>query len=108
MIHIPPRDIPNGSAGVWRGPCLDAVEVLKYVVGVWPEEYWPTAVAVPFAEVWSVDPGPCRSGPFPSCSRVVGVGRRFGHCDPTVRAVVRVVAGPSRSHITPPTGRSGR
>ena len=53
MIWEPKRtEIPNGSAGVWRGPCFDAVEILKHVVAAgWPEELWPTAVSIPFAEV---------------------------------------------------------
>jgi hypothetical protein len=53
MIWTPKRmEIPNGSAGVWRGPCFDAAEVLKHVVaGGWPEQLWPEAVAIPFAEV---------------------------------------------------------
>ncbi len=51
VIWIPPKDIPNGTKGVWRGPCVDAAEIVPIVAKLWPEEHWPNAAAIPFAEV---------------------------------------------------------
>ena len=52
MIFYPTRnEIANGTQGVWRGPCVDASEIIDVVAPLWPEEHWATAVAVPFAEV---------------------------------------------------------
>ena len=51
MPYLPKAPIRNRARGEWRGPCLTFAEWLTVaVVPVWPEEWWPKAIAVPMAE----------------------------------------------------------